>query len=97
MAAELDDQLADFVALRRFIGMDIADSRSTLRFDNHVRMQHFIRRTTHVSFRRFLGKVQREFMQRIFAALHGALGSYRRDALQEGNADAVACLHVPRA
>jgi hypothetical protein len=25
------------------------------------------------------------------------LGSYLRDALQEGSADVVACLHVPRA
>jgi hypothetical protein len=30
-------------------------------------------------------------------ALHGTLGSYQRDALQEGSADAVACLPVPRA
>jgi hypothetical protein len=31
-------------------------------------------------------------------ALHGAtLGSYLRDALQEGSADVVACLYVPRA
>jgi hypothetical protein len=36
-------------------------------------------------------------MLRLSAALHGTLGSYLRDALQEGNADAVACLHVPRA
>jgi hypothetical protein len=34
-------------------------------------------------------------MQRLFAALHGTLGSYLRDALQEGSADAVACLPVP--
>jgi uncharacterized membrane protein len=33
-----------------------------------------------------------------FAALHhGSLGSYVRDAVQEGSADAVACLPVPRA
>jgi hypothetical protein len=30
-------------------------------------------------------------------ALHGTLGSYLRDALEEGNADVVAYLHVPRA
>jgi hypothetical protein len=29
-----------------------------------------------------------------FAALHGNLGSYLRDALKDGNADVVACLHV---
>jgi hypothetical protein len=36
-------------------------------------------------------------MQRIYAALHGTLGSYLRDALQEGSAETVACLPVPRA
>jgi hypothetical protein len=36
-------------------------------------------------------------MQRFFASLHGALGSYLRDALNEGSVDAMACLHVPRA
>jgi hypothetical protein len=60
-------------------------------------MQHFVRRSTCVPFRRFLGDVRREFMQRLSAALHGTLGSYLSDALQEGSADAVACLPVPRA
>jgi hypothetical protein len=32
-----------------------------------------------------------------FAALHGNVGSYLRDTLQEGSADAVAGLPVPRA
>jgi hypothetical protein len=36
-------------------------------------------------------------MQRRYATLYCALGSYLRDALQEGSADAVACLPVPRA
>jgi hypothetical protein len=36
-------------------------------------------------------------MQRLFVALHGTPGSYLRDVLQEGSADAVACLPVPRA
>jgi hypothetical protein len=40
MAAELVDRLAILVALRRFLGMGAADSRS-LRYDNYVRMQHF--------------------------------------------------------
>jgi hypothetical protein len=31
------------------------------------------------------------------AALHATLGYYLRDAFQEGSADAVACLPVPRA
>jgi hypothetical protein len=41
MAAELADRLAILVAVRRFIGMGTADSRS-LRFDNYVRMVCFI-------------------------------------------------------
>jgi hypothetical protein len=84
------------VAVRRFPGMGAAGSRS-LRSDIYVRMQHFVRRSTYVPFRRFLGGARREFMQRLSAALHGTLGSYLRDAFQEGSADAVACLPVPRA
>jgi hypothetical protein len=48
-------------------------------------------------FRRFLGDVRQELMQRLSAALHGTLGSYLRDALQEGGVDAEACLPVSRA
>jgi hypothetical protein len=55
MAAEMDDRLAILVALYRFHGMGVADSRS-LRSDTYVRMQHFVRRTTYyVPFRRFGG------------------------------------------
>jgi hypothetical protein len=43
--------------------MGVADSRS-LRSAGYVRMQHVVRRTTYVPFRRFLGDVRREFMQR---------------------------------
>jgi hypothetical protein len=96
MTAELVDRLAILVVVRRFLGMGVAHSRS-LRSDNYVRMQHFVRRSTYVPFRRSLGDVRREFMLRLYAALHGTLSSYLRDALQEGCADAVACLHVPRA
>jgi hypothetical protein len=60
-------------------------------------MHDFVCRSTSVPFRRFLGDVRREFMQRLSAALRGTLGSYLRDALKEGNADDVACLPVPRA
>jgi hypothetical protein len=35
--------------------------------------------------------VRREFLQRLPGALQGTLGSYIRDALQEGSANAVAC------
>jgi hypothetical protein len=98
MALELVDHLAILVAVRRFPCMGAADSRS-LRSGNYVRMQHFARRIiTYVPFRRFSGDVRREFMQRLTSpALHGILGSYLRDALQERSADVVAFLHVPRA
>jgi hypothetical protein len=94
MAPELVDRLAILVVVRRFPGMGAADSRS-LRYESYVRMQHFVRRSTYVPFRRFLGDVRREFMQRLSATLHGTLGSYPRDAFQKGSADAVACLPVP--
>jgi hypothetical protein len=49
-------------------------------------------------FRRALEYVLQEFMPRYFAILHdGTSGSYLRDALRKGSADAVACLRVPRA
>jgi hypothetical protein len=79
LAAELVARLAILVAIRRFPGMGAVDSRS-LRSDGYVRMQHFVRLSTSVPFRRCLGGVRREFMQRLSAALHGTLGSYLRDA-----------------
>jgi hypothetical protein len=72
--------------------MGAADSRS-LRSDNYVRMQRFVRQNTYAAFQRFLGDVRREFMHHLSAARHGTLGSYLRDAFQEG----MACLLVPRA
>jgi hypothetical protein len=78
-AAELVDRIVILMACRRFPSMGDVDSRS-LRFDSYVRMHHFVLRSTSVPFRRFS------------AALHGTLGSYLRDALQEGSADAAACL-----
>jgi hypothetical protein len=80
MAVELVDRMGILVAACRFLGMRAADSRS-MRYDSYVRMQHFVRRSTYVPFRRFWGDVRREFMQRLFAALHGTLVSYCRDAL----------------
>jgi hypothetical protein len=43
--------------------------------------------------------VRREFTQRLYVVLHGALGSYLYDALhgQEGDVDVAACLPGPRA
>jgi hypothetical protein len=96
MAAELANRLAILVVVRRFHGMGATDSRS-LRSDNYVGIHHFVRRSTSIRFRRFLGDVRRGFMQRLSTAHHGTLGSYLRDAFQEGGADDVACLPVPRA
>jgi hypothetical protein len=84
MAVELVDRLAILVVARRFPGMGAADSRSLRSYYGYVRMQHFVRRSTYVPFRHFLGDVRREFMQRLSAALHGTLGSYLRDAFHEG-------------
>ena len=94
MAVELVDRLAILVAARRFLGMGAAKSRA-LRFDNNVRMQHLVGRFTCISFRCFLRDMRREIVQRLFAALHGTLGSYLRDAFHEGSADVVACPPVP--
>jgi hypothetical protein len=69
----------------------------SLRSESYVRLQHFVRRSTYVPFWRFWGDVGREFMQRLFATLHGTLGTYLRDALQEGSGGAMAYLPVPRA
>jgi hypothetical protein len=57
MAAEMVDRMAILVAVRRFRGMSVADSRS-LRSYSYVGVQHFVRRTTHVPFRRFGGDVR---------------------------------------
>jgi hypothetical protein len=97
MAVELVDHLAILVAIHRFPCMCAADSRS-LRSYMYVRMPHFVRRTTYVPFRRFLRDMRREFIQRLYDTLHGTImGSYLRDAFEEGSASVVACLHVPRA
>jgi hypothetical protein len=91
------DRLAVLVVVRRFHGMGVAVSRS-LRCDNYVHIQHFVRRTTSIPFWRFWEDVRREFMQCLYyVALHGTLGSYLRDAFQKGGADALARLLVPRA
>jgi hypothetical protein len=54
MAAELVDRSAILVVVRRFHSIGAADSRS-LRYDGYVRMQHSVRRSTYVPFRRFWG------------------------------------------
>jgi hypothetical protein len=61
MAAELVDRLAILMAVRRFHGMGVVESRSS-RYDSYVLMQHFVGRTTCVPFRRFWGDVRRESM-----------------------------------
>jgi hypothetical protein len=59
-------------------------------------MKDFIRRSTCITFRRFIGDVRREFMQRLSMVLHGTLVFYLRDASQEDGAIVVACLPAPR-
>jgi hypothetical protein len=54
MAVELVDRLTIFLDVRRFLGIGAADSRSW-RSGSHVRMHHFVRRSTSIPFRRFLG------------------------------------------
>jgi hypothetical protein len=44
----------------------------------------------------FWGHVLLELLKCLPAALHGTFGSYHRYAFQEGSAEAVACLPVPR-
>jgi hypothetical protein len=98
MADELVYRMAISVADRRFPVMGAADSRS-LRFDMYsisVCNISFVAPLL-LLFDVFWGDMRREFMQRLFAALHSTLGSYLRDALHEGSVDAVACLLVPRA
>jgi hypothetical protein len=55
MAVEVVDRLAILVAFRRVLGMGANDSRSLRCGIYVVRMQHFVRRTTSLPFRRFLG------------------------------------------
>jgi hypothetical protein len=58
-------------------------------------MKEFVRRSTPTPFRRFLGDVRREFMQRLSVVLHGTLGSFLHDALHVGGADVVASFVAP--
>jgi hypothetical protein len=84
------------VDVRRFSSLGAADSRS-LRFQTYTRIINvFVRGSTYVPFRRFLGDVRRDFIQRVSLALHGTLGSCLRDALHEGDAVVVACLLAPQ-
>jgi hypothetical protein len=89
MADELVDRLAILVVVRCFPGMGVADSRS-LRSD----MQHFVRRSTYVPFRRLLGDARREFMQRLFAFFMAFWVPIF--TTQEVIAAVLVCLLVPR-
>jgi hypothetical protein len=95
MAVELVDRLAILVAFRRFPGMVL------LALDPCALTGMSVCKISFVELLMILfgvfGDVRREFMQRLSAALHGTLGSYLRDAFDEGSADAVACLSIPRA
>jgi hypothetical protein len=96
MAVKLVDRLAILLAaIRRFPNLGAGDN-SSLRYESYTRMKEFIRQSTYGLLRRFLGDLRREFMQRLSVVLHGTLDSYTRDALHEGGAATVACLHAPR-
>jgi hypothetical protein len=60
-------------------------------------MKEFVRRSTDVPFRLYLGDVCREFMQRLSMFFHGTYGSYLRAAVDEGGASVVARLRAPQA
>jgi hypothetical protein len=74
MAVQLSGRyLAILVIVRRVLGLRAVDSRS-LRSDNYVRMEEYVRRSTSVPFRYSLGDVRRKFMQRPSLVLDGTLG-----------------------
>ena len=68
MAADSVDRLAILMAVRRFPCIGASESRS-LCSDAYVRMQHFVRRTTSVPFRRFLGDMCGESSCNVFMML----------------------------
>jgi hypothetical protein len=57
-------------------------------------IREFVLRPTSYPFRRFLGDVRREFLQRLSVVLHDPLASFLRDALKEGNQAVFMLLHV---
>jgi hypothetical protein len=93
MAAELSAWLFwwQFVASLAWVLMTLDLCALTIRSYATFRSSNYF-----CSFSAFLGDVRREFMQRLYAAFHGNLGSYLRDAWQEGSTDGVAYLPVPR-
>jgi hypothetical protein len=96
MAVDLVDHLAIIVAVRRFLSMGAADSRS-LRSESYTRMNEFARRSTPSPFRRFLGGVCVVRSRNVFLWSFVArwVPIYLRDAVQGGGAAGVACLPGP--
>jgi hypothetical protein len=90
MSAELVDRF--LAAVRSFPGMGAADSRS-LRSESYVGIYLTFRSSIYFS---SLSTVFGGFVERLYADRHGTLDSYLRDVMQEGSADAMACLPVPR-
>jgi len=86
------------VAVGRFPVLGAADCR-TLRSESYTRVRKkFVPTAVYMRpFRPLLGDVRRGFTERLAVVLHSTFGSYLRDALHEGGAAAVACLHAPRA
>jgi hypothetical protein len=82
------------VAFRRFHGMGVTDFRS-LRYDIYVCMHRFVRRSSRVPLLRFWGMSGENSCNVSLLLL--MLPWVRRDALQKGSVDDVACLRAPRA
>jgi hypothetical protein len=94
-AVELVDRVADLVVVCRSCSMGVIDSRyCVLAFTCVCNISSIY---FPLPFRRFLGDVRREFLQRLSTILYVTWGSYLRDVWQEGSAYAVASLPVPRA
>jgi hypothetical protein len=72
LAINLFDRLSILVVVRCFPSMGAADSRSW-RSEGYARMKDFVRRSTYVPLRRFLGNVRHEFMQRLIIIHDGFL------------------------
>jgi hypothetical protein len=59
------DRSAILAVICRFLGMGTGESRS-LHLDDYVCMPEFVRRSTSLPFRRFLGDIRREFMRNAY-------------------------------
>jgi hypothetical protein len=63
---ELVDRLAVLVVVRCLSSLGAADDTRFLRSESYARMKEYVRQYSLIPFRRFLGDVRLEFMQRLF-------------------------------